>query len=465
VVVPQSCPVRADGLGMEELLPLSRMLVPRDEANEEVLLQAIDSLHRLVTPTVGGVPARRGFGTAVRMAVDYFAAYRDLKVWRFVMSFSLSFVQGARVGFFLGGRPNWGEGALASHRLMDIEPETSFYADEAALTLSATLDLFCVETAGETLGLASLKYLPLRTGGVLIAGVQPQDLYRLYKGPNAVNCEMAIRTSNDVAVATNYQTPLTISTCSTRDSFSCDLEFTSSGGTYAEYVVVQVAFAYSIVSPATGKLKRFLRIITARGKTSLSWRMVYPSVIPEVLMTLLTHKIMRACFDDGVERARVMLKRWLLKLYKQCEENQVSLGVFANMKDLPRYVFGLISSPILRSVVSADEWITAQVSRVAFVALFSSLLLKGVVVADAAARSAGVHLSGSVVLDDARKDAEQRNPSQPHRDCRHAVSAAAVGRLFDGGRQGQPRASQRVGPSRSGGKAACCARGGTRGGV
>jgi hypothetical protein len=80
VVVPQSCPVRADGLGMEELLPLSRMLVPRDEANEEVLLQAIDSLHRLVTPTVGGVPARRGFGTAVRMAVDYFAAYRDLKV-------------------------------------------------------------------------------------------------------------------------------------------------------------------------------------------------------------------------------------------------------------------------------------------------------------------------------------------------------------------------------------------------
>ncbi len=248
---------------------------------------------------------------------------------------------------------------------MDIEPETSFYSDEAALALSVTLDLFCVETAGETLGLASLKYLPLRTGGVLISRVQPQDLYRLYKGPCAVNCEMAIRTSNDVAVATNYQTPLTISTCSVRDSFSYDLEFTSSGGTYAEYVVVQVAFVYSVISPASGKLRRYLRVITSRGKTSLSWRMVYPSVIPEVLMTLLTHKIMRACFDDGVERARVMLKRWLLKLNKHCEENQVSLGVFANMKDLPRHVFGLLSSPILRgnqngAVVSADEWITAQ---------------------------------------------------------------------------------------------------------
>jgi hypothetical protein len=239
-------------------------------------------------------------------------------------------------------------------------------------------------------------------------------LYRLYKGPNAVNCEMVIRTSNDVAVATNYQTPLTISTCSTRDSFSYDLEFTSSGGTYAEYVVVQVAFVYSIVSPATGKLKRFLRVITARGKTSL--------------------------------------------------------GVFANMKDLPRYVFGLLSSPILRgnqngAVVSADEWITAQVSRIAFVALFSSVFLKGVVVAHAAARFAGVHLSCSVLLDDAGKDAEQRNSSQPRRHRRHAVPATAAGRLLNGGRQGQPRASQRVGPSRGSGKTVGCARGGTRGGV
>ncbi len=79
VVVPQSCPVRADGLGMEELLPLSCLLVPLDDAHEDTLLQAIDSLHRLVTPA-GPAPARRGFGTAVRMVVDYFAAYRDLKV-------------------------------------------------------------------------------------------------------------------------------------------------------------------------------------------------------------------------------------------------------------------------------------------------------------------------------------------------------------------------------------------------
>ncbi len=364
VVVPESCPVRTEGLGMEELLPLSRVLVPIDDEHEDVLLQAVESLHRFVTAQGGSAQAKRGVGTAVRMVVDYFAAYRDLK--------------GARVGLFLGGRPSWGEGALASHRLMDIEPETSFYADEAALATSVTIDLFCAGTEGETLGLASLKYLPLRTGGVLVTNVQPQDLYRLYKSLSAVNCEIAIRTSPDVSVATDYQTPLSLSTCSVRDSFSYDLEFTSSGGTFAEYIVVQVAFVYSVAVPALGnKLRRFLRVITARGKTSLSWRMVYPSVVPEVLMTLLAHKVMRACFDESVEQARTMLKRWLFKLNKQCEENQVSLGVFANMKDLPRFVFGLLSSPILRcnsagSVVSADEWTNTQVRFFCFCLLFCS---------------------------------------------------------------------------------------------
>jgi hypothetical protein len=67
------------------------------------LLQSIENLHRFASAP----PARRGFGTALRTVVNYFNSYRDLS--------------GARVGFFLGGRPNFGDGALSSHRLMDIE--------------------------------------------------------------------------------------------------------------------------------------------------------------------------------------------------------------------------------------------------------------------------------------------------------------------------------------------------------
>lgn len=222
VIVPESTASRTDVLGIEEMLPLSRVLVPWDEQHEEVIFQAIENLHRFATPA----PARRGFGTAVRMVVDYFAAYRD---W-----------QGARVGFFLGGLPNFGNGALSSHRLMDMDPETTFYADEAALAASVTLDLFCVGQVGETLGLASLKALPLRTGGVLIPNVQPQDLYRLYKTPCAMNCEMVVRTSPDVAIGTSFNEGASLVTCSPTDSFSYDLEFTSSTGSFSEHVVVQV---------------------------------------------------------------------------------------------------------------------------------------------------------------------------------------------------------------------------------
>ena len=56
-----------------------------------------------------------------------------------------------------------------------------------------------------------------------------------------------------------------------------------------------------------------------------------------------------------------MLKRWLSKLQSLCSDNNVSLGVFQNCKNIPRLVFALLNSPILQSVISADDWIVAQV--------------------------------------------------------------------------------------------------------
>lgn len=283
------------------------------------------------------------------------------------------------------------KGSLSSDRLLDIEPETDFYLNEAKAS-KATFDLFVRSVEGETLGLAATKFLPLRTGlilfvfflvvisshtgGLLLNGFQPQDLYRLYKNQHAYSCEMIMRTSPDIAVSEDYQKDVKLLTCrywsilfnlqsfqcffSSRDSFSYDFEFTNSGGTYSDHILVQVAFAYTALI-GKGKLQRFLRVITSRAKSSLSWRLVYPSTVPEVQLTLLSHKIARACFDEGVDEARMMLKGWIQKLANLCAENNVSLGVFQSLKDFPRFVFGLLQSPFLRSVISSDDFIITQV--------------------------------------------------------------------------------------------------------
>lgn len=338
VIVPESCESRTDGLGIEEMLPLSRLLAPLDDTHEEMILQAIENLHLFVSS------ARCGMGTAVRMVVDFVNAYHDLR--------------GARVGLLMGNRPNWGVGSLSSHRLLDIEPETAFYADEAALASGVTFDIFCHRAEAETLGLAALKFLALRTGGVIIHGVNPQDLFRLYAVSTAVDCQMVVRTSPDVEVGIDFQEDVKLASVSDRDTFYYQLEYSSSSGSYSEYVVVQVAFQYFVLKE--GRLHQYLRVITSRAKTSLSWRMVYPSVLPEVQMALLAQQLIRARFDDGVEEARGMLKRWLLKINTLCVSHNVSLGVFQNCKDIPRFVFALLQSPILKTIISSDDWISTQ---------------------------------------------------------------------------------------------------------
>jgi hypothetical protein len=158
---------------------------------------------------------------------------------------------------------------------MDIDPETTVYRAFAERSVEANViwDVFAHRSAsdsvGETLGLASLKWLPSLTGGQLRLSVVPQDCYRLYKSVFATQCLMAIRCSPDLSIATRYfgggdedaLVGTKLCCVSDRDTFSFDLEFTTSSGIYNEYAVVQVAFSFS-----NG---RWLRIITARVKTSV----------------------------------------------------------------------------------------------------------------------------------------------------------------------------------------------------
>lgn len=307
---------------------------------------------------------------AVEAIVAYAECYTDLRP--------------LRVGVFLNGRPH----DLSSHRIMDIDPETEVYRDlaERSVATSVVWDLFAQPRPdGETLGLASLKFLPMLTGGQLRLSILPQDCFRLYKSVFATQCRLVIRTSPDLAVSTRYfgerepddaEQGTRMCCVGDRDAFSFDLEFTTATGIYSEYAAVQVAFSYDH--------GRVLRIITARVKTTLSWRLLYPAVQPDAHLTLLMHKCIRVCFDSSVEDARLVLKSeercvrarvlcvifaqlsplhppdWLSKLQRVASENGTSLGAFSAVKDVPRFVHALLVSPLLRSVVSGDEWVVVQ---------------------------------------------------------------------------------------------------------
>lgn len=331
-------------IGIEQVLPIGRFLVRKsDPDGEDALVQCIDNLHRFVS----GPSAVRDIAGAVASVIAYAECYRDLRP--------------LRVGMFLSGRPH----DLSSHRVMDIDPETSVYRDFAdrSVACSVVWDIFAhPQEDGGTLGLASLKWLCSLTGGQLRLSVVPQDCFRLYKSVFATQCLLAIRCSPDLAVATRYfgntseptAGPLVTRLCcvSDRDTFSFDVEFTTSSGIYTEHAVVQAAFSYDD--------GRVLRVITARAKTSLSWRLIYPSVSPETHLTLLMHKIVRVCFDDSVASARDVLKKWLQNLEQLCTNNNTTLGAFPSIKDIPRFVHALLVSPLLRSVVSGDEWVVVQ---------------------------------------------------------------------------------------------------------
>jgi hypothetical protein len=151
--------------------------------------------------------------------------------------------------------------------------------------------------------------------------------------------------------------------------------------------VVQLAFQYSILVPhnddarplTTSRnhhnnsavssrqgytLKRRLRIRTLQIGVAANYAELYESVEPEVILTVLTHKIIQASLEDGVKEARALLHDWLVILTAQYNEynklaqfgqpdnsNRVD-ATFSKcqpLQALPRHVFALLRSSLLRS--------------------------------------------------------------------------------------------------------------------
>jgi hypothetical protein len=105
--------------------------------------------------------------------------------------------------------------------------------------------------------------------------------------------------------------------------------------------------------------ERRRRIVTVPAKVARSRRQIFETCDAEVTAVLLTHKALRAAAADGVAEARLMVTDWLAALVSRASEAfpsgagatpDASLAACAPLAPLPRAVFGLLCSPLLRAV-------------------------------------------------------------------------------------------------------------------
>jgi len=410
-------PADMDGhipVDLEMAMPLSSFLAPV-ESNKEHIAAALETLkptsswerataagQGIEGVTMGG----RGFGVAMDALIKYLGTEHGV-------TFAM-----ARVFAFLSGPPDYGAGQLDTRRYGEqyaskridadkalLPEQTPFYKDLAANAAESgvCVDLFII--TNEYTDLASLKYLSIESGGSLILysntdeATLPQDLYRMLSRPYAFGCVLRIRTSPEFKSARGYghyfpdpqyENVQHIICCDQYATYAFDFEFSNSNGFTRNQdspPVVQLAFQYSILVPhnddarplTTSRnhrnnsavssrqgytLKRRLRIRTLQIGVAANYAELYESVEPEVILTVLTHKIIQASLEDGVKEARALLHDWLVILTAQYNEynklaqfgqpdnsNRVD-ATFSKcqpLQALPRHVFALLRSSLLRS--------------------------------------------------------------------------------------------------------------------
>ncbi|PRQ31945.1 putative sec23/Sec24, helical domain-containing protein [Rosa chinensis] len=110
-------------------------------------------------------------------------------------------------------------------------------------------------------------------------------------------------------------------------------------------------------------LKRRLRIWTLQCGVAQNMNELYDSVDPEVVLSLLVHKVILASLEQGVREGRLLLHDWLVILTVQYNEAHklvhyknrssltaqidVAFSQCPELQPLPRLVFALFRNPLL----------------------------------------------------------------------------------------------------------------------
>ncbi|CAL9184453.1 unnamed protein product [Musa hybrid cultivar] len=388
-------------VSLEDVMPLLAFLAPVESCKDQIAT-ALDTLKPTTswersTPTVQGwdgmLLGGRGFGSAMEALVSYLSS-------DYGNTFAL-----ARVFAFLSGPPDYGAGQLDTSRygeqyaskgedadLALLPEQTPFYKDLAVVAVQAgvSVDIFAV--TNEYTDLASLKFLSINSGGSLFLyantddSTLPQDIYRMLSRPYAFGCLLRLRTSSEFKTGNSYghffpdpqyENVQHIICCNSFATYTYDFEFANNDvfSRHRDPLVIQIAFQYSIVVPnemqndaglvsaARYSLKRRLRVRTLQFTTARSINDLYDSVDPEVVLSILVHKVILASSEQGVREGRLLIHDWLVILLSQYHdvyklvqyENgrstsniDVAFTQCPQLQSLPRLVFALLRSPLLR---------------------------------------------------------------------------------------------------------------------
>jgi hypothetical protein len=340
-------------------------------------------------PVMPPSPKRRvGFGTCL-------SALLDLLQTADPSEFSV------RLLSFLAGPPNLGLGALRPGEAASSADDgrkpgsTEFYEHCGRLCAARGIcaELFVVAPRdGEVqqpVDLASLKPLATLSGGSLLMyepsaddawASLPIDVHRLLSRRRAMQGMLRLRTSPEyrVARAFGHLTPDAeygnlwhVVAADEQSSFAFDFEFEdgfdsfkSEGEGEGEVVVpcIQLAFCYCARVSGTRLLQKRLRVETRQVTVATAGvKQIYETMEPGVVLKLLMHKIVRACEEEGVAEGAELVKDWLCRLlvaYRRNLELPAPESVAtlfpkgSGMSTIPRYVFGLLKSPLLRLQVN-----------------------------------------------------------------------------------------------------------------
>lgn len=398
-------PAGVSGVSLTDVAgPLDIALVRLDQHKDNIAL-AIESLSLHSFESTNG--AKRGFGGALQALVSYMS----------------SEPVNARLMVFLGGRPDYGLGTLNIRKAENAEPQTAFYRQQAekAARAGIGIDMFVVSSMSYV-DLSSLKYLSLLTGGTLMLydtaedSSLPQDLYRQLATPHSFRGLLRLRTSSEFQVSSVYghMTPdprferlFHVGVCTSRKTFVCDFEFTSTAG-FGHYLdsrpVMQMAFAYTQLEETTGsdnadssirssgsnsegrgnsggeverrtwRMVRRLRIHTVQAAVAPSIKLFYLSVRPDVVLCMLTQQLIQHTIEKGIDAARISLQDWLVSLHASYHQHVVGFQ-FKNkevgpvdldfsdvdrLEFLPRYVFALLKHKLLSENCAPDQRVFLQ---------------------------------------------------------------------------------------------------------
>ncbi|PWA99596.1 Sec23/Sec24, helical domain-containing protein [Artemisia annua] len=397
-------PADSDGtlsIELEDAMPLFSFLAPVETCKDRIA-SALETL-RPTSSWEGPASGQgiflggRGFGLAMETLISYLGSEHG-------NTYAL-----ARIFAFLSGPPDYGPGQLDTRRYGDqyasrgedaelalLPEQTPFYKDLAAVAVQAGVCIDILAVTNEYTDLASLKFLSIDSGGSLFLypntddSTLPQDMYRMLSRPYAFNCVMRLRTSTEFKTGNSYghffpdpqyDNVQHVICCDSFATYAYDFDFVNNYGFArhtSELPMLQLAFQYTVIvpqeeNPAPGSglpsrlkytLKRRLRIRTMQFGVAHNMNELYDGVDPEVVLSILVHKVILASLSEGVREGRMLLHDWLVILTGQYNEAcknapnefgsstgsliDVTFAQCPQLQPLPRLVFALLRNPLLR---------------------------------------------------------------------------------------------------------------------